>query len=321
MRADRLLSLMLLLQANGSMTAQELARRLEVSERTIYRDVDALSVAGIPVYTESGASGGIFLDKNYRVSLTGLTSDQVQSLFLSSGVGPLRDLGLDKAATDSLLKLFAALPSVHRRQVEQLRQRIYIDPEGWFESGEPTPFLPLLQQAVWDDRVVEFTYDSPGGRLSPRVIEPYALVAKANVWYLVGKKREGAWRTFRVARMTDARLTDAHFDRDLQFDIRSYWSEFAHKFTEKVMEGEEPYTVVVRVHSDQLRFFCTGLIGMYDTLATDNDAWTRLQINYPSMLGAQMNVLAFAPHVEVIEPKEFREWMLEVARTIQGLHR
>lgn len=311
---------MLLLQANGSMTAHQLARRLEVSERTIYRDVDALSVAGIPVYTESGASGGIFLDENYRVSLSGLTSNQVQSLFLTSGAGPLRDLGLDKAAADSLLKLFAALPSVQRRQVEELRQRIYIDPEGWFEAGEPAPFLPLLQQAVWENHVVEFTYDSPSGKVSRRIIEAYALVAKVNIWYLVGKKQEGVWRTFRVARMTDAKLTDAHFERDPRFDIRAYWSEFARKFTEKVMAGEEPYTVVVRVHADQLRFFCTGLIGMYETLGSDADAWTRLRINYPSMLGAQMNVLAFAPLVEVVEPREFREWVVETARTIQRFH-
>src|SRR5689334_12127743 len=150
MRADRLLSLMLLLHARGRMTAQQLADQLEVSERTIYRDIEALCTAGIPLYTQSGTSGGVFLEESYRVSLTGLSRAQVQSLFISGEARPLGDLGLGKALDDTLLKLFAALPSIHRDEVKRLRQRFYIDPANWFQIVEATSFFPALQQAVWE---------------------------------------------------------------------------------------------------------------------------------------------------------------------------
>src|SRR5262245_10995030 len=127
MRADRLISLMLVLHSKGRMTAQKLAEHLEVSERTIYRDVDALSTAGVPVYVQPGVNGGIVLDENYRISLTGLSRAEVQALFVSSNAGPLADLGMDKAVEDTLLKLFAALPSAHQAEVERLRSRFYVD--------------------------------------------------------------------------------------------------------------------------------------------------------------------------------------------------
>src|SRR5262245_53049166 len=143
MRADRLISLMLLLNARGRMTAQTLANQLEVSERTIYRDVDALGAAGIPIYVQPGVNGGVFLDENYRISLTGLTRAEVQALFVSSNARPLAALGLDSAVEATLLKLFAALPSAHQMEVERLRSRFYIDPANWFQVVEAPALLPI----------------------------------------------------------------------------------------------------------------------------------------------------------------------------------
>lgn len=205
MRADRLISLMLLLHARGRMTAADLARDLEVSERTIYRDLDALSSAGIPVYAQPGTHGGIFLDERYRISLTGLSRGDVQTLFMSSEAGPLKDLGLER--TDALLKLFADLPSSHRVEVDRMRQRFHIDPANWFQLVEPIRFFPLLQQAVWEDRLVEVCYQPVLGPAWTRVLEPYGLVAKANIWYLIGKKCGGdTMRSYRVVRFEGVTL-------------------------------------------------------------------------------------------------------------------
>ncbi|MBZ0287993.1 MAG: HTH domain-containing protein, partial [Anaerolineae bacterium] len=172
MRADRLISLMLLLHARGRMTAQTLAQQLEVSERTIYRDVDALGAAGVPIYVQPGVNGGIFLDEHYRISLTGLTRAEVQSLFVSSSTPPLADLGLDNAVQATLLKLFAALPLPHQAEVERLRSRFHIDPANWFQVIEPSDTFPLLQQAVWEDRAVSIRYQVVEGEWFDGVVNP-----------------------------------------------------------------------------------------------------------------------------------------------------
>lgn len=311
---------MLLLQTHGSMTARDLAARLEVSPRTIYRDIEALSIAGVPVYTVTGSNGGTCLDEHYRVSLTGLKRDELQSLFLANPAGLLRDLGLDRAATGTLLKLRSVLPAIQRQQVEHLRQRIYIDPEGWFQTGEPMPFLPVLQQAVWQNEIIELTYGSPGGKVTRRTIEPCALVAKSNLWYLVGRQGDGAWRTFRVARIQAVELSGASFERDSEFDLVGYWTESSRRFADRVMEDEQPYPVVVRVDREQLRFFTANLIGMYKVLDADDGEWARVAINFPSFAAARIHILAFSPSVQVLEPQGFREWVREAAKRAARLH-
>ena len=186
MRADRLLSILMYLQARGRMTAYELAEELEVSERTIYRDLEALHAAGVPVLAERGPGGGCQLPEEYKVSLTGLTENEVRGLFLSPVSGPLADLGMGKALEAAMLKLSAALPSTHRRDVERMRQRVLVDTAQWFRPSEPVPYLPLLQEAVWQDRTLRFTYRRADGVHVKRTLDPYALVAKSSIWYLVG---------------------------------------------------------------------------------------------------------------------------------------
>jgi predicted DNA-binding transcriptional regulator YafY len=177
MRADRLLSMMLLLHTRGRMTADELAVKLEVSVRTVYRDIDALSMAGVPIYTHCGPQGGIFLDEDYRVSLTDLTNSEIQSLVISSGAGPLEDIGLDRAVENSYLKLLAALPNLQRQEAERLRQRVFIDPASWFQVQEPLPHLPTIQKAVWEDEEIEFVYERANGSLERRQVESCAHTA------------------------------------------------------------------------------------------------------------------------------------------------
>src|SRR5215210_9043402 len=148
MRADRLLSIVLLLQAHHHLTSRELAGRLEVSERTIHRDMEALSFAGIPVVAERGTGGGWSLLGEYRTSLTGLNEAEIQSLFVTKPARLLADLNLEKAAEGALLKLLAALPSVYRRGAEYARQRIYVDVTGWQRTDEAVPLLHVLQDAI-----------------------------------------------------------------------------------------------------------------------------------------------------------------------------
>ncbi len=321
MRADRLLSLMLFLRAKGRTTAQDLARHLEVSERTIYRDLDALSTAGIPVYAQPGTNGGVFLDENYRISLTGLSKTELQSLFLSSDAKPLGDLGLAKAVEDSLLKLFAALPSSQRSEVERMRQRFYIDPTNWFQNIAPSPFLALLQQAVWEDCVVKVMYQVLEGEVAGRLIEAYALVAKAGIWYFIGKNSKGELRNYRVSRLQDIVLTDRCFERAPDFDLAAYWKESRETFERISMENFPPYHTVLRVHPAGFWYFPAWMNGRYEQIGTvDSAGWITLQVTFESFDDARTRVLGLGTHIVVVEPAALQQAVLDTARAIVAFH-
>lgn len=317
MRADRLLSLILLLNAHGRMTAQALAQHLEVSERTIYRDLDALSSAGIPVYAQSGATGGIFLDEHYRLSLTGLSKSEAQSLFLSSEAGPLKDLGLERAVEDTLLKLFAALPSPHRVEVERMRQRFHIDPANWFQVVEPSPFLPALQQAVWQDRCVHVLYQPVEGVESERNLEAHALVAKANIWYLVGKKPGGALRNYRLGRFKAVTLLDTHFQRDPHFDLAAYWKASSEAFEQHSMQAFPRFPTVLRVHPSALWYFPGYMQGRFEQLgAPDADGWYTLRVMFDSFEDARTRMLGLGTGAVALEPERLYDAVLETAQAV-----
>lgn len=321
MRADRLLSIVLLLHARGRMTAQGLSQHLEVSERTIYRDLDALSSAGIPVYAQSGANGGVFLDEHYRLSLTGLSSAEAQSLFVSSEAGPLKDLGLGRAVEDTLLKIFAALPSMQRAEAERMHQRFHIDPANWFQIVEPTPFLTLLQQAVWEDRRVHVTYQPVEGITGSREIDAYALVAKANIWYLVGRKTGGEMHNYRIVRFKTITLLDAHFERDLAFDLAAYWKASCEQFERQSMHNFPRYSATLRVHPDKLWYFPGYLQGHYEEIdAPDAEGWHTLRVSFDSRQDARMRLMGLGTGVVVIEPQELYEDILATAQSLLDFH-
>lgn len=324
MRADRLISLMLLLNAHGRMTAGTLAKQLGVSERTIYRDLDALSASGIPIYTQGGVNGGVFLDEHYRLSLTGLTSTEVRALFVSEGAGPLADLGLERAVTDTLLKLFAALPSAHQAEVERLRRRFHIDPANWFQVSEQSPFLPILQQAVWEDRVVEVRYQVVEGQVYEGVLNPYALVAKANVWYLVAEKpskdavdASGELRNYRLARLKHVALSEAHFERDPDFDLAAYWAESRAQFERLSLEQFPPFYATLRVRHTAFWYFPGYLEGRYQQQgAADADGSVILNVRFDSLADAHMRLISLGTDVDVLAPAELREAILATAQAI-----
>ncbi|GAB4169556.1 MAG: hypothetical protein Fur005_30980 [Roseiflexaceae bacterium] len=231
MRADRLLAMMMLLQTRGKMTAQSLADILEVSRRTILRDIDALSAAGVPIYAEGGHGGGIVLDEHYRTTLAGMQENEVRTLFVSDNTVLLNEIGPGSAAASTQLKLRAVLPAAHQPSVDHMRQRVLIDPVWWWRDPQPQPWWDDLQHAVYEDRCIRVVYERHNNEVIERILEPYSLVAKSSVWYLIAR-HAGLLRTYRVIRFRQITLLDTHFHRQADFDLPTYWHEQLRQFGE-----------------------------------------------------------------------------------------
>ncbi len=317
MRADRLLSIVLLLNARGRLTARQLAGELAVSERTIYRDLEALNIAGVPVYTQAGPDGGIFLDEHYRVTLTGLNNTQVRALFVASGVGPLGDLGLEHAHQDSRLKLFAALSTAQRAEAERMRQRIYIDPTLWFQAPEGLANIQELQRAVWEDLRVRIEYHAVETDWRSRELDAYGLVAKANVWYLIGRKPDGAWRSYRIGRLRQVDVLGQRFERDPEFDLIAYWREACAAFEREAVTRVPVCLTTLRVHQSADWYFPGFFEGRYERLTgVDADGWSILRVTFASQDEARTRVLGLGTAVEVIEPVELGQAVLAMAQAV-----
>lgn len=300
----------MLLQAGGVIPARDLAERLDVSERTIYRDLDALSAAGVPVYAIPGPGGGCAIDPAFRTSLTGLTAADARTLALTNS-GPLDDLGLGAALDQVVLKLLSAAPTAHRLDAEHARQRIHLDPAPWFDRPEPVPALPLLQDAVWTDAEVRIDYRRRDGAASERLVQAYGLVAKAGVWYLVSRTA-GEQRVFRVSRIQNAVLTGEHFVRDPTFDLAGAWADFAEAFT----TGLPVYPTLLRVSLAGLERLPAEVVGRADP--ADPAGWRIVPMRFDIIEHAVGTVLSYGTEVEVLEPAELRAALAEVARWMAG---
>jgi predicted DNA-binding transcriptional regulator YafY len=306
MRADRLLSIMLILQAQGKTTTLALSEKLEVSRRTILRDIDALSIAGVPVHAEAGHGGGVYLDENYRVTLTGLKEAEVRALFVSTQPGPLQDVGLGRAAEDTLLKLFAALPSLHRQAVERMQQRILLDPASWWPPGETLPHLETLRAAVFDDCCVQVRYERGDGQVIERILEPYSLVAKASVWYLIAR-RGGELRTYRASRFIAVETMNERFERDVTFDLAKYWHTHINEF----IANMPSFAFTLRLDATRLRLLRLYAEGGYTIRDTSSDGTVlTVDVRLSSLEEARMLVLGLGTDAEIIEPDELRKAVL-----------
>jgi len=315
MRASRLVSLLLLLQNRGQLTAAEIARELEVSERTVYRDVEALSAAGIPIYAERGPHGGVRLVEGYRTRLTGMTEDEARALFLSGLPGPAAELGLGTVMTAARLKVLAALPTELRARATRLVERFYLDAAAWFTPDDEVPHLPVLAEAVWESRLVGVTYDR-GDELSERTLEPLGLVLKAGTWYVVAR-REGEVRTYRVSRVRGVELLDDRFERPAGFDLAAYWLEASAAWERDVPRLE----VDVRLDPAYLDALIDQIgmeaYGASDRLeADDPDGWLhlRLRLTYPH--DAPGRLLGLGAHLEVLAPPDVRQRVVALARGV-----
>ncbi len=320
MRADRLLALLMLLQNRGRLTARQLAEELEVSERTIYRDIVALNSAGVPVYSQSGPEGGFELVDSYRTDLTGLSPGEVRALFMLNISEALVELGIGRELKAALLKLSAALPDSRRQDEERVRKRFYLDARGWRQGEEGLPHLESIHQAVWDDLRVWITYRFWSGTEIERLVEPYGLVAKAGVWYLVC-----AWggraRVHRVSNLLQVRLTDEHFERPVDFDLAAFWRAYC----QEREAGYTGYAVTVRVAVDflpALRYHFGERLAEQIQQASPADAHGQvtLQLHFESLEAARERLLGFGRGVEVLEPYALRCSIVDIAEQILGIY-
>jgi predicted DNA-binding transcriptional regulator YafY len=308
MRADRLLSAILLLQAHGRMTGRELAKRLEVSMRTVHRDMESLSAAGVPIFALRGAQGGWQLDEDWRTQVPGLDEAELRALLMAQP-RVLGDARLAAAAERALGKLMAALPASLRERAASIRQRLFVDTTGWRGTSENLAMLPIVQDAVARDRKLAIHYVQPGHAKaeSPpreRIIDPLGLVAKGSAWYLVANTPAG-FRTFRVSRIEQARLLDAPGERPADFDLAAYWKSS----TEKFREGWQRYNAVLRLDPQAARQMkawrmASPIAGEEDP---DPEGWITLRVHFDDEEEARFVVLGFGPRVEVIEPASLRD--------------
>jgi predicted DNA-binding transcriptional regulator YafY len=320
MRADRLISLLVLLQARGRMTARELAEELEVSERTIYRDIDALSAAGVPVYGEAGREGGYALLDPYRTTLTGLTAGEVRALFMLSIPAALTDLGLSQELKQALLKLSAALPPGRRADEEHVRQRFYLDTAWPDQEGGPVPHLQTLYQAIWKDRRICLTYRPLPPVEVEQCVDPYGLVAKAGAWHLICA-RKGGMRVHRVSDLITVSLLDETFERSEGFDLEDFWKTWCVQRAHR----RAIYPVKVRVTADMLPFlpmyFGGGIKAkILQAGPPDEDGWITLELPFESLEAARDQLLAFGRGIEVMSPRALRESILDYAAQITALY-
>jgi predicted DNA-binding transcriptional regulator YafY len=315
MRASRLVSLLLLLQVRGQLSAEELAARLEVSLRTVYRDVEALVDAGVPIVSERGPAGGYRLREGYRTKLTGLTPEEAETLFLAGVPGPAGELGLGSLVAAAQLKVLAAMPAELRERAERVGRLFHLDAPPWFRKREETPLLAELAGAVWDDRRVELTYRRRGETTS-RAVEPLGLVLKAGAWYLVGRTPDET-RIFRVSRIVALDVRDEHFERPAEFDLPAFWLERLRAFE----EGLPHVDVSLRVRADAL-----GKLRLHvepaakPMVPADGDGWLELTLPFECVEYAYDELLPLGSAVEVLEPVELRERIAETGRELAALY-
>lgn len=307
MKSDRLVSVLLLLQARSPRSARELANALEVSSRTIYRDVEALSLAGVPVYAERGSSGGIALADGYRKAITQFSTDELNALFLAAA-DPLAELGVT-GHQRALDKLSGALPDLQRRAAQQARQRILLDHNRWYRLEQPAALLSVLRRAVWEDRQVSIRYRDRTGTMTQREIDPYGLVSKAGVWYLVARQHNGEYRTFRVERIADTQECVTRFTRDEHFDLESHWRAA----NAAMQRPTDWYEATLHVMSEALEWVMS--YSECDVLAED-DAGKTLRMRFPSFAAAVRQIAGWARSVRIVEPPDLRTALAEHARDL-----
>lgn len=312
MRASRLVSILLLLQVHGQLPATELARRLEVSVRTIYRDLEALGEAGVPVFARPGSGGGCGLLEGYRTRLTGLNVEEARALFVAGVPGPAGELGLGTALAAAQLKVLAALPAELRSGAGRARERFHLDAPRWFEhAGDGChDHLATIAGAVWDDRLLHLAYRRDGAPVVARAVEPLGLVLKAGVWYLVARLpgREDP-HVYRLSRVEAALPLEDRFDRPAGFDLTAFWSRWTAAFEASLPRIHLP----ARLAPDSVEAARAVAVDVR-VGSPGPDGWFAATLTFERMEHALGAFLALGAGAEVLEPAELRERVAAAAR-------
>ncbi len=319
MRASRLLSLLMLLQTRGRLSAQVLAEALEVSVRTIHRDVDELSASGVPIWADRGRLGGFQLQPGWRTRVDGLTAPEAQAMFLGGLPGPAAELGLGEAMASAQLKLLAALPDGWRDDARRVSARFHLDPIDWYRGPSASDHLPAIAQAVWSERRVAMRYESWKGEVSRRV-DPLGLVLKAGIWYLAAQVGMGV-RTYRLSNILELAVTDEAFERPPGFDLAAWWLASTKRFERELA-----------VDTAQLRVSAAGMKALRDLGAAvaqaaqasasepDESGWRRVTIPIESIAHAAAQVLRLGAQAEALRPAALRRELRERASAIAALY-
>ncbi|MFI0352032.1 helix-turn-helix transcriptional regulator [Actinomadura sp. 9N407] len=344
MRASRLLSLLLLLQTRGHMTARQLATELDVSVRTVYRDVESLSGAGVPIYADRGPDGGYRLLDGFRTRLNGLTTGEAETLFLTGMPGPATQLGLGDLLAAAELKLMAALPPHLRTRAGHIRERFHLDAPGWFRHPDPVPHLTATADAVWNQRRIEILYQRwKRPQQVTRTLDPLGVVLKAGIWYLIARSetrdpgtadtdtdtdsagnatRDGddgdSVRTYRISRVLTLRPLPHHFTRPTGFDLATYWNDWAQRFE----ADSYPGTATIRLSPEGRRRAPHLLPPAIARAAHDNagppqpDGWTTTTVPIESVRHAHAEFLRLGTDLEVLQPPELRDTIAATAHAL-----
>lgn len=316
MRASRLLSILMLLQSHGRMSAQALADQLEVSVRTIYRDVDHLSASGVPIWAENGRFGGFQLQEGWRTQLTGLTVPEARAVFMAGLPGPAAELGLGEAMASAQLKLLSALPGDWRADVDHVARCFHLDPADWYHRAAPTPHLQAVAQAVWDQQRLKLRYES-WEQVTERVIEPLGLVLKSGIWYLVARSARADSQP-RIHRMDAILRLDPLAERFAPppgFDLPRWWAEAIARFEAGVYRG----SARLRVTDDglkRLRGFSTRVAdaAMDNARPCAQQGWVETEVPIESVAHAARELLRLGDQAEVLAPAALRRQLAAALR-------
>jgi predicted DNA-binding transcriptional regulator YafY len=312
MRADRLLAVLMLLQRRRRTTARDLAERLEVSVRTIYRDIEALQSSGVPIYAEPGRNGGVRLVEGYRTDLSGLSLGEAELVPLLGLGDALAGLGLPTPMGQTEAKVMSALPEAQRERAEHFRRKIHVDLTAWWHGTEIVPHLETLTEAAFTGRKVHVRYRRGGdAKVVSRTLDALGLVLKNGVWYLVAASGQQEPRTYRAARVLEAKIADDSVDPRADFDLATFWNSRRHEFEHA---GSE-YRVVVRARPDAAR----ALRNDYEADTTLGE-WTAVDLTFGGAEHALRRLLSFGPAVEVLEPDELRRAVAEALREAATLY-
>jgi predicted DNA-binding transcriptional regulator YafY len=307
-RASRLVSFLLLLQTRGHLTAAELAERLEVSERTVQRDAQALAAAGVPIASMRGPAGGYRLERGYRTKLTGLDSTEAEALF----VGPAAELGLGRELAAARLKLLASLPAELQERASRASELFHVDTRGWFREEDRVPFLPVIAGALWRGQRVDIRYRE-GQAVVSRRLDPLGLVLKAGVWYLLARRR-GEERVYRVSRIASAReRPEPSPPRPPDFDLAEAWTERSEAFERSHSRAGEGIDVLVRVPRGEVRY-------LRDSRIVKDGERPTVAARFEGIEQAFHSLLSWGPAAEVLEPPELRERIAAAAVRTAALY-
>jgi predicted DNA-binding transcriptional regulator YafY len=317
-RESRLLSILILLQLRVRLTADALAREFEVSVRTIYRDIDKLSAAGVPIYADRGPGGGFQLIAGYQTKLTGLAADEAEAVFLIGMPAAASALGVGTAATNAGRKLLASLTATSSEAATRLSGRFYLDPVDWYRETEPVTHLPALVRAVLDQRCLQMTYQS-WTNTHQWEVEPLGLVMKAGVWYLVAHGRNKQ-RIFKVSNIVEQKVRETTFEPPVNFDLAAYWQEALVRFEIELRSG----TATIRATATGfLRLSQLGAYGLQAVKSAEPpaaDGWARCQFPIENIEQAALLFLGIGPEIEVLEPSTLRARISEMAKALVRRH-